>query len=379
MLEHADFTRLVRGIYDAALDDSNWSEVMLRIGDLMGGSAVTLAGRLANENTVTILGAERIDPAAFEIVAKDYTSVEANPRLRFQHLLPVGAPVSRAQLVDDEYYRRSWFYNDVLRHADLFHELIISLRCDDVSASAISVLRSERAPPYELGEIQALQQVIPHLQAALEVRTRLQAALAERTAMMEVLDRVPWGVVLLSASGQVLDSNHRARQILDSGEALVFGRNGLRCIASESTGKLHRLIAGAAGGGPGGAISLPRTGARQPLSLFVAPLLGARGEACDRRTAVALFINDPDFAPGTSPAILHQLYGLTRTEAAVAVEVAGGAGLDSVASRLGLGRNTVKTHLSRVFDKTGTHRQAELARLVMGMAVDIGPPHGSSR
>jgi len=61
------------------------------------------------------------------------------------------------------------------------------------------------------------------------------------------------------------------------------------------------------------------------------------------------------------------------------VEVAGGAGLDSVASRLGLGRNTVKTHLSRVFDKTGTHRQAELARLVMGMAVDIGPPHGSSR
>jgi DNA-binding CsgD family transcriptional regulator len=39
-----------------------------------------------------------------------------------------------------------------------------------------------------------------------------------------------------------------------------------------------------------------------------------------------------------------------------------------VAAGLGLSPNTIKTHLRRVFKKTGTHRQAELARLVASMA-----------
>jgi DNA-binding CsgD family transcriptional regulator len=39
-----------------------------------------------------------------------------------------------------------------------------------------------------------------------------------------------------------------------------------------------------------------------------------------------------------------------------------------VAEALGIAVTTVKTHLGRVFEKTGTSRQADLVRLVAGFS-----------
>lgn len=365
MMDQAARERLIHRIFESAIDDPAWSCVMEGIGDLLGGSAVTLADRLATERAVTILGAERIDPSAFDRVAKDYTSVETNPRLRYQHMLPVGGPISRSSLVDDDSFRRSWFYNDILRRADLFHELIISLRCDDVSASAMSVLRPERSGAYDAEDHAALREIIPHLRSALEIRTRLRGAMARRSGMLEVLDRMPWGVFLLSGSGQVMELNHRARQIVGDADELILGRTGLHAAASGRECDLRRLIADAATRGVGAAMSLPRRRGGQPLSLFAAPLAGPPGELCPVRAAAALFVSDPDLPSGPLSAALGSLYGLTPAETSVAIEIAGGAGLDAVAARLGVAKNTAKTHLNRVFEKTGTRRQAELARLLL--------------
>jgi Bacterial regulatory proteins, luxR family len=45
------------------------------------------------------------------------------------------------------------------------------------------------------------------------------------------------------------------------------------------------------------------------------------------------------------------------------VELGGGP---LVAQDLGISETTVRTHLRHVFQKTGTHRQADLAKLVAG-------------
>ena len=47
---------------------------------------------------------------------------------------------------------------------------------------------------------------------------------------------------------------------------------------------------------------------------------------------------------------------------------AGMAGRPEVAAALGIAETTVKTHLSRVFDKTGAGRQADLVKLVAGFS-----------
>ena len=45
-------------------------------------------------------------------------------------------------------------------------------------------------------------------------------------------------------------------------------------------------------------------------------------------------------------------------------------GVPEVAAVLGISETTVKTHLQRIFAKTGTKRQADLVKLVAG---HIGP------
>jgi DNA-binding CsgD family transcriptional regulator len=62
--------------------------------------------------------------------------------------------------------------------------------------------------------------------------------------------------------------------------------------------------------------------------------------------------------------VLRELFGLTRTEAAVAVALGRGSFLEDIVANIGIGLATVRTHLKRIFAKKGTHRQAEAAALL---------------
>jgi DNA-binding CsgD family transcriptional regulator len=62
--------------------------------------------------------------------------------------------------------------------------------------------------------------------------------------------------------------------------------------------------------------------------------------------------------------ILDASFGLTPAEARVALGIARGETLASVAEAHGIAVTTAKTHLQSIFIKTGTHRQAELVALL---------------
>ena len=55
-----------------------------------------------------------------------------------------------------------------------------------------------------------------------------------------------------------------------------------------------------------------------------------------------------------------------RMEAALAAEILRGDGRKAAARRCGISDATAKTHLRNIFEKTGTHRQAELILLLLG-------------
>ncbi|WP_433716068.1 LuxR C-terminal-related transcriptional regulator [Nocardia sp. CA-084685] len=55
---------------------------------------------------------------------------------------------------------------------------------------------------------------------------------------------------------------------------------------------------------------------------------------------------------------------MTAAEARVAAAAFRGEGSPSIAKELAVSANTVRTHRQHVFEKTGTHRQAELVRVL---------------
>ena len=58
---------------------------------------------------------------------------------------------------------------------------------------------------------------------------------------------------------------------------------------------------------------------------------------------------------------------MTDAEAEVTLRIARGLTLAAVADELSLSLATVKTHLQHVYQKTDTHRQGELVRLLLSL------------
>jgi DNA-binding CsgD family transcriptional regulator len=79
---------------------------------------------------------------------------------------------------------------------------------------------------------------------------------------------------------------------------------------------------------------------------------------------VALFIAEtPDIA--ASVRACRAFYHLTAAEEQFAVTFLGLLNLNDVAVHLHISRNTARTHLHTLFSKTGTHRQADLVRVLL--------------
>jgi DNA-binding CsgD family transcriptional regulator len=64
------------------------------------------------------------------------------------------------------------------------------------------------------------------------------------------------------------------------------------------------------------------------------------------------------------PALLRASYGLTRCEGRLCQALLEGKSLPEAALALHVSRNTAKTHLTRIFDKTGVRSQVALLRLL---------------
>ena len=64
------------------------------------------------------------------------------------------------------------------------------------------------------------------------------------------------------------------------------------------------------------------------------------------------------------------MFGLTAAEAQVAIDIAAGRSVEDIAASRSVTRNTVRSQLKSIFDKTNTHRQLQLATLVAGLGDD---------
>ena len=106
-----------------------------------------------------------------------------------------------------------------------------------------------------------------------------------------------------------------------------------------------------------------------PAIAHVLPLGGAHRNGGPHATA-AVFVTPSEQALPPADA-LAALYDLTPTEARVALAITTGRNRSEAAADLGMTDNTAKSHLVRVFSKTGTHDQTALARLVNSLGAPV--------
>jgi DNA-binding CsgD family transcriptional regulator len=115
----------------------------------------------------------------------------------------------------------------------------------------------------------------------------------------------------------------------------------------------------------GHAIALPAPG----RSGFIATVLPLERGGRQRLSqpfaaAAAIFVQDPHVVPPLPGEAFAKLYGLSASELRIVLAMAPGLQPQEVADMLGISIATVKSHLAKIFSKTGTSRQSELTALM---------------
>jgi DNA-binding CsgD family transcriptional regulator/PAS domain-containing protein len=358
-------------IYDAAVEEDLWRSVLAGIADLTRSQGGILFGQSFSASRVYFDFNGRLDPECNQAYQDRHMQ---NPWSESMEHQSVGRIVLSDDVVDLAELQRTAFFDEVLRPQDVSHNAMIALAARDDFRAAFNICRTSGQGPFGQDERKILSWLVPHLKRSIALGFRLEGYQLMQRAAFNVLEYFSDGVILLDRRNRVTFANVAAREFGRQG-ILRFGHS-VAAQASPHAERLAALIRSAMDGHAGGSMSMPGvTG--QYLSIIVYPLratdVGRFSDEAIKDSAVVVFVIDPVTRGAVPLDHVVEAFGLTRAEARVALAASSGRTVVETASALGLSANTIKTHLRRVFEKTGTTRQAELARLMASLAAVAMP------
>jgi len=219
--------------------------------------------------------------------------------------------------------------------------------------------------------------LLPHLRQALFLHHRIARLERDQNSFAEVLDRLPFGVVLVDARCKPVLVNRSAKAILARNDGLNMKYDGLHAADSVQYRDLRTMISKSAmtssrkGLCPGGEMATSRPSFSRPFSVLVTPIGNDSLFSIPERPVAAVFITDPEVQLEPSAQVLARLFALTPAESRVAFLLSQGKSLAETAAELSLSKNTIRTHLAQLLSKTHTHRQSELLRVLLRSSVFI--------
>jgi len=358
----ANFEVLVDCIYDAVASPAAWGSTLTKVSDALSSASSVLCGISFPQQRVTWSHLGRYDPASARTFCDHHFH---NPLMTVVPYRPVGDIVFPDEVLPADRLRRSAFWGEVLQPYDIAHLAVIPLSRQHDGLSAFNVFRSPVQGPFTSHDRSAFERLTPHLRRAMQLQLRVEGYQQLVEGALSVLDHLSVGILLLTNSGTVAFANRKARQMHAEGGPILLQGGSVAVRSVGRSARLRYLISDALCGGAGGALPLDEVGGRASAVAVVAPLRGRAVHAVRDEgmpTVGAVVLVSAGNVPDVAPMILAQLYGLTRAEIRVALHVARGESVATIAGALGLSVNTVKTHIRRIFDKAGVTRQAEFCR-----------------
>ncbi len=273
--------------------------------------------------------------------------------------MEIGRAVPNEIVVPNAIFYRTRFYHEAVRPAGGHY----GVAARPTRSTLVVACRPQRAGSFSRAHVQTLQSILPTLEATFRLKSRLEH-LERRASMLErALDEVgDLGIFLLDQRGFVIYLNRAAEQIIQAEDGLYWKRGELVGARDADTSRLRRTL----WDGSGKLCALSRPSSRRPLVTRAVSIDAASADRLQESgaTRTLLFVRDPDKTGHNDFDLIAATLGLTRREARLAALLAGGRSIAEAADEIGITIGNARTHLKRIFNKTDTHRQAELVRVL---------------
>ena len=374
MTEQARLSRLIADMYDATLEPGRWSEVLARIVAFVGGHGGCLLAKDPTSREIDAHWQTGVEPHYMRLYNETYSKIGPVASLTFGD---VGQIVSVPEVVPYDEFRRSRFY---IEWAEPQGWVDVAVAVLDKTASGWGLLGVSRNASNGMVDDEMrrrLSLVVPHVRRALRIGRAMERRQADAATFADVLDRLSAGLLLLDAQGRIVHTNAAADDMLRDGRLLrAIGRRlAGTSVQGERTLRETAILPRTEG------MELGREGVVVPLRTcdgeryiarampLASAVSGGAGETAEATTAV--FVRRATMDDPSPPDIIAESYKLTPTEVRVLFALVEVGGVPEVAAALGIAETTVKTHLARLFAKTGARRQAELVKVVASFSMPV--------
>lgn len=376
MEEAAQLSALIGGIYDAALEPSLWPSVLGGVAKFVGGPAAALFSKDASSKTGVAVHDVGID--AFYREAYFETYVKLDPTVTAHFFAEIDEPMATVDVAPYDEFFETRFYREWAKPQGLIDCINAVLDKSVTSAAMVCVFRHERDGIADDETRRRMRLVAPHVRRSVLIGRLINLKSTEAETFTGVLDSLKAGMFLIGPAGRIVHANAKGHEMLAEGDPLRGTGGRLAALDSVSDGGLQEIIA-AAGDGDAAigvkGIALPLADRRATRYVaHVLPLASAirRRAGASNAAVAAIFVREATLELISPPEAIAKAFKLTPTELRILLAIVEVGGVPEVAMALGIAESTVKTHLGRLFEKTGAKRQADLVKILASYASPAG-------
>ncbi|MGB9384492.1 MAG: helix-turn-helix transcriptional regulator [Pseudolabrys sp.] len=369
MEEDQGLTQLIGEIYDAALDASRWTHVLAKIARYVDGQAAGLLTKDGVSKSGSVYYQAGVDPHFVGTYMETYWKFDPVASLPDYELEQI---VSVPDLMPYEEFLAGRFYREWAQPQGWIDAANAVLEKSTSSCAYLTVLRNQACGMVDDEMRRRMGLLVPHVRRAVRTGKVIDLRQAEAATFADILDGLNPAIFLVDAEGQIVHGNAASRSLMDTGDLLRVLHGRLTASDAQVDQTLQNAIIAAATaeeetGGKGGAVSLRGHGGERYVA-HVLPLSASvrHNPGVGSRAVAALFVRKAELETAPPSEVIGKTYKLTPTELRVLLAIVNVGGVRQVAGNLGVADTTVKTHLGRLFEKTGVSRQADLVKLVAG-------------
>jgi len=347
------------GIYAAIGDDRAFGGLAARIAEACGTRSAILV-ELTSAGLPTLQQAHYWDEAFMTAYKAHFAHVDPWTETaiavgRFGRATALDSAMSPGEFL------RTAMYNDLFRtFGDDTGRCLGVMPILGREGLMMAIHRAAGDTAFTVREEKRLDEVYGHVHRVLSLRKMLRLEHGKSARLQDIVDQTGEAILRLSRNLRVVALSDAAQRLLERRDGLALHNQKL-VLPTRIEAELRATVAAIIDRRPPKRIAFTchRPSGRRPFRMVLLPA------GFDGATGALLRIDDPDASPGPDwrPA-LRDAYGLSAMEADLAARLHANCSLDEIAVQRGVTRETLRTQLKSLFQKTGVARQTSLVKLL---------------
>jgi DNA-binding CsgD family transcriptional regulator/PAS domain-containing protein len=370
-LRPENLSSIIADIYDCALEPGRWNETLIQINSAVQGAYTTISLSDPKFSMPRMVAHSPWDPVMLKILNEEY-GVDGVPGLKEVAFGDVDAPNSTFNQMSEEAFQTSKFYREWVQPQGLREGCVMKFAHTADRIGAMAFITHASRDVITADERRFMAAISPHIRRAALIGDLLDFQRVQTKVFQQTLDGLAAAVFIVNGQSHVVHANGAATAMLSDHSSVIYSDQVLSSANPNTAGAFADAIARAGSGHVdlgGRGIGIPVSPPGQPPAVaYVLPLRANTELVGSIGGVAAVFVSSTKAAAPPPQNVLATLYDLTPSEARVMLLIAEGAGVPAVALQLGVAETTIKTHLGRVFNKTGSANQGELIKLVLALS-----------